>query len=119
MQTCTGNGNGLYSGSAESRGIYLGLFGSCAFSGLIPTIGQYGIAQVQTTDDNGTYTTQEKIGGHPYVNIYANFFLKHTRFFVMLSHVNADMGSRNYFMTPHYPQNSRVLHFGLSWNFFN
>ncbi len=85
----------------------------------IPMIGQYGIAQVQTTDDNGTYTTQEKIGGHPYVNIYANFFLKHTRFFVMLSHVNADMGNRNYFMTPHYPQNSRVLHFGLSWNFFN
>ncbi len=85
----------------------------------IPMIGQYGLANMVTTDENGTYITQEKIGGHPYVNIYANFFLKHTRFFVMLSHVNADIGNRNYFMVPHYPQNSRVLHFGLSWNFFN
>ena len=86
----------------------------------IPMIGQYGAANVMTTDEDGTTrVTQEKVGGHPYVNIYANFFLKHTRFFVMLSHVNSDMGSRNYFMTPHYPQNSRALYFGLSWNFFN
>lgn len=72
----------------------------------------------------GQFTVQEgdsrkKVGGYPIVDAYANFQLKHTRFFVMMSHVNAGMGDRNYFLTPHYPQNGRILRFGVSWNFFN
>ena len=65
--------------------------------------------------------TNEKVetGSCPIVNVYANFHLKHTRFFVMFSHVNEGMGSSNYFFTPHYPLNGRILRFGLSWNFFN
>ncbi|MBQ5511826.1 MAG: hypothetical protein IIT94_11995, partial [Prevotella sp.] len=55
----------------------------------------------------------------PIVDVYANFHLKHTRFFVMMSHVNAEIGDKNYFLVPHYPLNGRVLRFGLSWNFFN
>jgi hypothetical protein len=62
---------------------------------------------------------QMDIGGFPVVNIYANFHLKRTRFFVMMSHVNAGMGSPNYFMAPHYPVNQSLLRFGLSWNFFD
>ncbi len=58
-------------------------------------------------------------GNYPLINIYANFHLKHTRFYVMMSHVNEGMGNKNYFLTPHYPMNGRVLRFGLSWNFFN
>lgn len=85
----------------------------------IPMMGQFGVGTVTVSDQDGIRRIQEKVGGHPYVNVYANFFLKHTRFFVMLSHVNSDMGNRSYFLTPHYPQNSRTLHFGLSWNFFN
>lgn len=71
----------------------------------------------------GQYTVQEnteskvKIGNYPIVNAYANFHLKHTRFFVMMSHINS--GNGNYFLTPHYPINQRVLRFGISWNFFN
>jgi hypothetical protein len=53
------------------------------------------------------------------VNVYANFHLKRTRFFVMFSHVNAGSGKMEYFLTPHYPLNGRVLRLGLSWNFFN
>lgn len=72
----------------------------------------------------GQFTTQAsennrvKVGNYPIVNVYANFFLKHTRFFVMLSHVNYTEGGK-YFFTPHYPLNQRLFRFGLSWNFFN
>lgn len=59
------------------------------------------------------------IGGFPVVNIYANFHLKRTRFFVMMSHVNAGMGTPSYFMAPHYPINQSLIRFGLSWNFFD
>jgi hypothetical protein len=62
---------------------------------------------------------QMDIGGFPVVNIYANFHLKRTRFFVMMSHVNSGMGTPNYFMVPHYPINQSLLRFGLSWNFFD
>ena len=72
----------------------------------------------------GSYTVQDgtdkvKIGNYPFVNVYANFLLKHTRFFVMYSHVNAGAGSKRYFLTPHYPTNERIFRFGVSWNFFN
>lgn len=60
------------------------------------------------------------IGGFPIVNVYANFHLKRTRFFIVATHVNAGMGTPNYFMAPHYPMNqTRIINFGLSWNFFD
>ena len=81
-----------------------------------PGLGQY---TVQTnTATNGTDSRIE-IGNYPVANVYANFHLKHTRFFIMMSHMNAGTGKKNYFFTPHYPLNQRILRFGLSWNFFN
>lgn len=77
----------------------------------VPGIGQYA---VQENPDN-----RVKVGNYPIVNLYANFFLKHTRFFAMLSHVNHSSDGGNYFLTPHYPLNERIFRFGLSWNFFN
>ncbi len=74
-----------------------------------PALGQY------TVQNNGSDNVET--GNYPFVNVYANMHLKHTRFFVMMSHVNASDGE--YFLTPHYPTNSRVLRFGVSWNFFN
>lgn len=74
-----------------------------------PALGQF------TVQDNGTNNVN--VGNYPYVGVYANMHLKHTRFFLMYSHVNASPG--NYFLTPHYPANGRILRFGLSWNFFN
>ena len=72
----------------------------------------------------GQFCVQEgnsrtEVGNYPVVNVYANFHLQHTRFFVMMSHVNAGQGNRNYFFTPHYPLNERIFRFGVSWNFFN
>lgn len=74
-----------------------------------PLLGQY------TVQDNGDANV--KTGNYPIVNVYANMHLKQTRFFIMMSHVNA--GNGEYFLTPHYPINTRILRFGLSWNFFN
>lgn len=58
-----------------------------------------------------------KIGSYPIVGVYANMHLKHCRFYVSARHVNA--GEGHYFLAPHYPMNSMVIHLGLSWNFFN
>ena len=76
----------------------------------IPGIGAFGIQE--------TEASRTKIGNYPILNAYANFKLQNTRFFIMLSHLNSGDGG-NYFFTPHYPLNQRIVRFGLSWNFFN
>lgn len=76
-----------------------------------PYMGQY------TVQGNGENNV--KIGNYPIVNVYANVHIKHTRFFVMMSHINAGQGDKNYFFAPHYPMNERVFRIGVSWSFFN
>lgn len=71
-------------------------------------LGQFAVQ----TGDNRT-----KTGNYPWINVYANFHLQHTRFFIMYSHLNSSAGK--YFLTPHYPTNGSIIRFGLSWNFFN
>ena len=73
-----------------------------------PYMGQY------TVQGNGENNV--KIGNYPIVNVYANVHIKHTRFFVMMSHINAGQGDKNYFFAPHYPMNERVFRIGVSWN---
>ena len=82
----------------------------------VPILGQYAI---QTNTDTNGNDNRIEIGNYPVANVYANFHLKHTRFFIMISHFNAGTGRKNYFFTPHYPLNQSILRFGLSWNFFN
>lgn len=74
-----------------------------------PALGQFAV------QDNGEANVE--VGNYPIVNVYANMHLKRTRFFVMMSHVNAGSGDR--FLVPHYPVNGRIFRFGVSWNFFN
>ena len=76
-----------------------------------PYMGQY------TVQGNGENNV--KIGNYPIVNVYANVHIKHTRFFVMMSHINAGQGDKNYFFAPHYPMNERVFRIGVSLKFFN
>lgn len=76
----------------------------------IPGLGSFGI---QETDASRT-----KVGGYPLIDVYANFNLQHTRFFVMYSHINQG-SSGDYLFVPHYPLNSRIFRFGISWTFFN
>lgn len=72
----------------------------------------------------GNYVVQDQnyatnVGNYPWVNVYANFHLKNTRFYVMASHVNYSGGGGKYFLVPHYPLNRIVVRLGISWNFFN
>ena len=75
-----------------------------------PIIGQYAIQ-----DKN--YRTE--IGAYPIVDVYANMHLKHTRFYIMATHVNKSSNGGKYFLVPHYPINPMTIKFGISWNFFN
>ena len=75
-----------------------------------PALGQYAVQ----TGENRT-----EVGNYPIVNVYANFHLQRTRFFVMMSHINAGQGKPDYFLAPHYLLNQRIFRFGVSWNFYN
>lgn len=75
-----------------------------------PALGQYAVQ----TGENRT-----EVGNYPIVNVYANFHLQRTRFFVMMSHINAGQGKPDYFLAPHYPLNQRIFRFGVSWNFYD
>ena len=75
-----------------------------------PALGQYAVQ----TGENRT-----EVGNYPIVNVYANFHLQRTRFFVMMSHINAGQGKPDYFLAPYYPLNQRIFRFGVSWNFYN
>lgn len=60
-----------------------------------------------------------EIGNYPIVNLYANFLLKETRFYVRYYHANEGMGNMNYFLAPHHPITPATVWLGLSWNFYN
>ena len=77
----------------------------------LPHLNQYAVQQ------NADARTE--LGNFPFVDVYANLHLKHTRFFIMMTNVLGKDLNRMAFLTPHYPINRSVLHLGVSWNFFN
>lgn len=58
-----------------------------------------------------------KVGDYPYVDVFLDMTIKTAKIFLMLEHVNAGIGERNYFYMPHYPTPPRTLKFGLLWTF--
>ncbi len=60
-----------------------------------------------------------QLGGYPFMDVYANLSLKGVRFFLMMTNVLNGSGNHMKFLTPHYPTNGSVIHFGVSWPFFN
>lgn len=62
---------------------------------------------------------RKKLGNYPYVNLFINFKLKRTRFFLMLDHANSGVTGNDYFSVLHYPLNQRTVKFGLSWTFYD
>ena len=61
-----------------------------------------------------------KCGNFPFANVYADFKLKKTRFFLMMSNVSDGMfGTKRTFSMPHYPLNARRFQLGLSVDFQN
>ena len=77
----------------------------------VPQLSQYAVQQ--------NADSRIELGGYPWVDVYANMHLKRARFFIMYSHVNGGSGNKNYFLTPHYPTDGRIMHVGVSWNFYN
>ena len=76
-----------------------------------PMINQFAIQQ--------NSKSRVELGGYPFVDVYANMKLKGVRFFIMMSNVLDGKGNHMKFLTPHYPVNGSVIHFGVSWPFFN
>lgn len=76
-----------------------------------PALNQFAI---QENEDS-----RVEVGNFPFVDVYANLHLKHARFFVLMNNVTGKSLNRQEFLVPHYPMNRSVLHFGVSWNFFN
>ena len=60
-----------------------------------------------------------KVGNYPLINAYITARLYRTRFYILWSHVNQGMLSKNSFVLPHYPMKPRRLEFGLSVDFAN
>ena len=76
-----------------------------------PQLSQFAVQQNQDS--------RVELGEYPFVNVYANMHLKRARFFIMMSNAASGSANKKAFLTPHYPMNSSVLRFGVSWNFFN
>ncbi len=63
--------------------------------------------------DNGT------IGNYPYVNAFANWRIKRTRFTLQYTNALAGVAGYDYFMAWRYPAFSGSLKFGLAWTFYD
>ncbi len=61
-----------------------------------------------------------KFGNYPFCNLYANFKLSRTRFYVLYSHANSGLfGGEEYFSMPFYPLNPTRLQLGIAIDFVN
>ena len=76
-----------------------------------PMINQFA---VQKNNDS-----RVELGEYPFVDVYANLKLKGVRFFVTMCNVLDGSANHMAFLTPHYPTNGSVMHFGVCWPFFN
>lgn len=60
-----------------------------------------------------------KLGDLPLLDVFLNFRIGRTKFFVKYEHLNSFIGTKNYFNTLHYPLNPASLKYGLVWTFYN
>lgn len=66
------------------------------------------------------YNAAEKeIGNYPLVDVFANFKLRKTIFFIKMEHTNEGLNGYNYYAAPRYPFPDRSFRLGVSWRFFN
>lgn len=63
---------------------------------------------------------ETRIGDYPLMNVYANFHLKRTRFFLMYYNISDLLfDKKEYFTVPNYALNPGMFKFGISWNFYD
>ncbi len=63
---------------------------------------------------------EKKIGGYPLVDVFAALKWKRMRIFLKVEHASQGLfGTENYFTVLHYPLNTMVFKYGVSWSFYN
>ena len=69
----------------------------------------------------GVFYNQNQVetGNYLKVNVFANLKVKRTRIFIGFDHVNYGLMGYDYFVSPNYPMNIRMLKYGLAWTFYN
>jgi len=70
---------------------------------------------------NRMYFTQEnkEIGNYLYADVFANVQIKRANVFLKYQHINSGWTNYNYYMMPHYPQQSSALKLGIIWRFYD
>lgn len=63
------------------------------------------------------YTTS--VGNYPYINVFVNFQLKRSRFFIKIEHLNYHWQVGNYCLINSYPLAPRSIKFGILWSFYD
>jgi len=58
-------------------------------------------------------------GAYPFLDLFLNWKMNRTRFFLSWNNVLSGIVGNNYFTTWNYPQKPRYLRFGLVWTFYN
>ncbi len=66
------------------------------------------------------YTQQnKKIGDYLYADVFVNMQIKRANVFIKYQHLNAGWTDYNFYMIPHYPQQSGALKIGMIWRFYD
>jgi len=60
---------------------------------------------------------EKKVGNNFHVNVFIDFNVKRTRFFLKAQNVLEAFGQHNFYQVPHYPLQDFAIKFGLSWRF--
>lgn len=69
---------------------------------------------------NAFYATNSgEVGLYPVTNVFLNVSLKRARFFVKMEHLNYQWRQSNFFLINNYSLPSRMLKFGIFWNFYD
>ncbi len=61
----------------------------------------------------------KKIGNYLYTDVFVNMQIKRANVFVKYQHLNSGWKDYNYYLIPHYPQQSGALKIGIIWRFYD
>jgi hypothetical protein len=61
----------------------------------------------------------KKLGNYPYMDAFADFKLKRTRFFFQYMNLGSLFLAKDYFTALHYPMNQATFRLGVAWSFYD
>ncbi|MCX6230033.1 MAG: hypothetical protein NTZ33_00690 [Bacteroidetes bacterium] len=61
----------------------------------------------------------KKIGNYLYTDLFVNMQIKRANIFIKYQHLNSGWTGYNFYMIPHYPQQSGALKIGITWRFYD